>query len=376
MCFLILAALASTLLSPAQYAEAVGLLLRRSGKAQVADAGNDHTQYPLEDSVSSSSSASYVSSSSSFLEEPPSLSRCSNLHERQAIRRPRNFRRFDHGSKYEGLYVNPEANFAFCTIEKNACSSWAAIISKLESNNVSNNDVNWGITHETFTVAKANKVFQNLNSTRAVFVRDPLERFLSAFLDKCFSVGCKNIYCDRMRSEGKTKSGDQITFSQAVSWILDQDLSELDGHFRPQANHCELDQRIDEYNVIGLMESRNLASTASCLLERAGLERLNVINGKEGSEPFWQPKTGEQTVDYLMKFYTTESAKAVYDAFAIDYQTFDIPPPSWMDHATGELYTSTSGTECSDSVSFSDSSNTTLNAWDIPALARRAGFKL
>mmetsp|Transcript_43695 Transcript_43695/g.76631 ORF Transcript_43695/g.76631 Transcript_43695/m.76631 type:complete len:369 (+) Transcript_43695:95-1201(+) len=368
MCFWILAALASSLLSPAQYAEAVGILLRRSGKTQVAAAENDHNQHP------SSSSSSASSSSSSLLQEPPSPPRCINLHEQEATQRPRNFRNFDHGSRYEGLYVNPEANFAFCTIEKNACSSWAAIISKLESHNVSNNDVVWGITQDTFTVAKANEVFQNPSSTRAVFVRDPLERFLSAFLDKCFSIGCKNIYCG-MRSQEQTKAGQQITFSQAVSWLLKKDLSELDGHYKPQAKHCELERRVKEYNVIGHMESSNLASTASCLLEHAGLERLNVISSKAGSEPFWQQKEGEQTVDYLMKFYTPKSAKAVYDAFAIDYQTFDLPRPAWMDHATGELYASTSGTKCSEEASFSDS-QTGDSAWDIPTLARRAGFKI
>jgi len=302
---------------------------------------------------------------------------CSNLWEQQATNKPRDFTHFDHGSNYEGLYVDPNANIAFCLIEKNACSQWTSVFTKLEQRNLDFNQPNFGLRQQTYTDQRAMETFQNPNATRGVFVRDPLERFLSGFLDKCLGDGCSNPYCF-MRE--KSQDGTQITFSQAVSWLLRQDeqhnLAALDGHFKPQAWHCELEKRINEYNVIGLMQSGSLADTASCFLERAGLDKINAVSSESDSEPFWQPPGADakSTSDYLKRFYTPESAKAVYDVFSMDYKTFNLSRPEWIESATGEFYESISGTMCDQGIVALQHEETATDIWDIATLAKRAGF--
>mmetsp|Transcript_54422 Transcript_54422/g.100129 ORF Transcript_54422/g.100129 Transcript_54422/m.100129 type:complete len:414 (-) Transcript_54422:101-1342(-) len=325
--------------------------------------------------------------------------KCVNYLEQPSTNKPKDFTSFWHGSMGAGLYVNPEAKVAFCLIEKNACSQWINLFNRLEHKN--NLDIfdslgdatNYSLRTGTYTDAKAAETFQNPSATRAVFVRDPLERFLSAFLDKCASNNCQNPFC-QMRDP--SLSGQPIAFKQAVTWLLQlKDLAaaetqgKIDGHFRPQAKHCELDQRINEYNVIGYLKPDSLTTAASCLIERAGLQRFNVISNKD-SRPLFREASAPKTVEFLKRFYTPEAARAVYDAYALDYKTFNIPRPEWMDNATGQLYDSTEGVRCHTTsaetplpnytvLSFLQTSETVehaSDAWDIPTLASRAGYVL
>jgi len=243
---------------------------------------------------------------------------------------PLSFEGFDHGSNYEGLYVNAEHQFAFCLIEKNACTEWnELLIGKLEGM-----DAQWAV-QDVFNASVAQEVFSNPFSVRAVFVRDPLERFLSAFLSKCTDE-CDNAFCFPRVVGGKTGA---ISFQEAIDWLVERDVAELDGHFRSQAHHCELYKRLHEYNVMGVMSARNLGTDASCLLENVGLQRLNV---KGGNEPYWpnmrdaNATLEHETASLLQKYYTPETAQLVMQAYAVDYDLFGLVKPPWVDAATGE----------------------------------------
>lgn len=257
---------------------------------------------------------------------------------------PRSFDNFDHGSDYSGLFVNKDAKFAFCVIEMNVGKQWTAIANKLHTGNL-NVLNNYGIAHETWSAEVATQIFRDSSATRAVFVRDPLERFLSAFLNKCLNFDCYGI-CPMRTAE---QQGKAIPFSQAVAWLQTQDPAKIEPHWKLQSRHCELYSRVSEYTDIAIMSNES-AETASCLLDKAGLSYVNVQSSEPNSPRFFQDLTKAE-YDYvpdevMASFYTPSSAQIVMKAFEEDYKTFKLPVPGWVPYANGKFFSDTKSNPC------------------------------
>lgn len=274
---------------------------------------------------------------------------CGLIHLRTSTWSPQSFDNFENSTPFQphNLYVNKGAKFALCVIEKNACSSWSVMLNRLSTGNL-NAGMNFSLIRSTFTAEEAEEVFSDPEATRAVFVRDPLERFLSGFLNKCAAPSdCWNPFCFMRRTEQK---GQPISFSQAVEWLREQDTSLLESHFRSQAMHCELYKRLGEYTTLGIMKSQTLAEDASCLLNEAGLSHINVQN-KTDSSRFWvhHPKRymdNNSTEERLASYYTPEAAEIVFNAYREDYVLFNLPKPGWISRAKGELYHDPQSAKC------------------------------
>lgn len=111
---------------------------------------------------------------------------------------------FEHGTEYEGLAI-VGTHFAFCMIEKVACTQFGRILGQATP----------FLPHRihTLTQYKANPdnkrrqrtyelVFNEPRATRAVFVRDPLSRFASAIIDKCYDPQFTNGFCFFRKGNG------------------------------------------------------------------------------------------------------------------------------------------------------------------------------
>merc|ERR1719453_987266 len=127
------------------------------------------------------------------------------------------------------------------------------------------------ISQEKFGSDGIKQVFADPEATRAVFVRDPLHRFLSAYLNKCIHPTAEEV-------EGGNgncpmyKPG--IVFKDAVEWALQTDMKDVNAHWKLQAYHCHLHKYIESYNIIGVV-SESLSGDAKCLFEKAGLAGYN-----------------------------------------------------------------------------------------------------
>lgn len=315
--------------------------------------------------------------------------RCSLQHPAASSNLPKAFNNFKHGSFYSGLYVNKDHKFAFCLIEKNANSAWGTILNKLERFNL-DAGYNDKLVQNSFSPEAAEEVFKNPSATRAVFVRDPLERFLSAFLDKCLSGTCVNDPSDFCYMRKPEQRGSGIPFSQAVEWMQTQNTSDwMEGHWNLQSHHCELNSRLNEYTVLGIMKKETLARNAACLLEGAGLGFLNVKSSDDSAPAFWQASdhagATSETSELLKAFYTREAAEAVYNKLKEDYEVFKLPRPSWIDQAHGKFFSEVRPSKCSPMLLQIDAqvsrrqailSNVLDEVDDIPRLADRAGFRI
>lgn len=230
----------------------------------------------------------------------------------------------DHQHGLQGMFIHPPSQFVFCPIEKNACSVWTRFLNKVFTGNTSAQTDYWISSKSQQKYSSANEkedVFNNAEATRAVFVRDPLIRFVSAFLDKC--TGDEHPQCPAWK-------GVNTTLRDAVEWALSaKEL--IDGHWIPQAHHCQLHQRVHNYNFIGLMTRDTLAQDASCLIGKLGLSDYNEF----------RPTTSHalSEIETLQRFFTPDAARKLIMKYGIDYDTFGFSKePGWIAGATGEWF--------------------------------------
>lgn len=276
--------------------------------------------------------------------------------------RSKNFKSFDHGSGYQGLFVYPPANFAFCTIEKNACSAWTTVLSKLYRNDTGQH-LPWpGVAQDAFNhfgPKRVRKVFRDPAAVKAVVVREPLSRFASAYLSKCvvsrFGYGQKanghacntNPYC---LARAEEDYGQPISFETVVDWMLATDPTDIDGHWSLQSEHCELRTRVREFSVVALYSKDSLARDSACIMKLAGIGKFDS-QGKGTHKPFWDdPSEGasDRAIDnpgileeeqVLKRLFTPEAARRLIRHFHQDYEVFGFQEePEWVKHATGEWY--------------------------------------
>lgn len=244
----------------------------------------------------------------------------------------------------KGLFIHPPSKLAFCIIAKNGSSQWTKVFNKLYHNNTNNNDSIYTI-HENsvdkFGIEGIESIFSDPDATKAVMVRDPLARFTSAYLGKCFMSKCTNQHCEMIRKHAGKKKGQKVTFREAINWILDQDVSNINGHWSLQSEHCNLRNHIKDYTIIGRMEKETLSIDASCIMDKAGISMFNRVNDSS-TEPFWRDKNDMVSkkhlceVDVLKKLFTPKMARILVEKMQQDYDTFKLPEPSWIKDATGE----------------------------------------
>lgn len=261
---------------------------------------------------------------------------------------------------YRGLFFDPEKKFAFCFIPKVACSSWTDVFWKvfhddadLAANGADRYTVGF-LSQKAYGVDGYNKVFNDPDATRAVFVRDPLARFVSGFLNKCFLNHCRGT-TEHEACSWRTleERGQAIAISRAVEGIIKSKPEDVNSHYRHQSAQCGLQKHIKEYNVVGVMTKDGLAADAACLLEKAGLSHFNT-RGPPDYLPYWEaPQDWDNTThalgglklgsnfteeEMLQRLFTKEAATKLMEWYKQDYELFNLPTPTWIEKATGEWY--------------------------------------
>lgn len=234
-------------------------------------------------------------------------------------------------AQWNHVFVHPKSKFAFCIIEKNGCTTWSSVFNKLV---YGRDGRNYNLGRKVHSKEKEDAVFNDPSAVRAVMVRDPLARFASAFLNKCFDQGCKNSFCAARK---RSRRGKPISFATAVEWMLSRKPRTLDPHWQLQSEHCDLRTRLGEYTVIGLMSKSSFSDDARCILEMANISHTN--RDRNGKPIFY---TGRQSSiseeDMLKRMFTPEAARALVRHMRQDYNVFQLQEPAWTSAATGELY--------------------------------------
>ena len=117
-----------------------------------------------------------------------------------------------------GLIIHPPSKFAFCMLAKNGCSQWSTVIAKLYHNNLNINVPHYLISEKSldkYGIEGVESIFSDPAATKVVMLRDPLARFVSAYLDKCFEYNCGAMQCSGIRKHAGKKQGERVTFHEA-----------------------------------------------------------------------------------------------------------------------------------------------------------------
>lgn len=281
----------------------------------------------------------------------------------QVIQRPNPPPPFDistvNDEAFRKLFIDPASNFAFCSIQKVACTQWDTVL-----RNVFQNKTNKGYAFPQFKLGLASqkkhgihqikRIFESPTSTVAVMVRDPLARFASVYLNKCFDIDCGSPFC-LARTSLQLPIGQPISFRQVLEWVLSNatNVKNIDGHWSLQSERCGIvNGGLDNYySHVVLLTKETLNQDASCLMEQAGIQRYN-INGI-GNDTFWdsggvkyKKYRKESEDEVLRKLFTPELARQFMTKFQQDYDTFQLPEPDWVKDATGEWLDSLDHHEC------------------------------
>jgi len=257
-------------------------------------------------------------------------------------------RRVAYGS---GLTVFPRNKFAICLIPKVGSSMWKNILLKMTLNDTSaTNITQWELMASNFQGSAKDKtaVFSDPAATRAVFVREPVSRFTSAFLNKCVTA---MKWCPIL--ENVQDSDEPVTMRRAVDWMVSVDKRSVDAHWMPQSYFCELQRRVSEYTMVGAYSEENYGNDASCLMDMANLSYYNSKGPEYDNAPYWDDVAGDGASppnDYhsstdaeehavLQKLFTKDGAEKLIEALGDDYDTFHFPrQPEWLSGATGEWF--------------------------------------
>lgn len=263
---------------------------------------------------------------------------------------PHDFFEFKHGLQKTapgvGLIVFPELNFAFCMIPSVTTSTlWSVVLDDMSSSQggpvdhfklQAPQDPFKNHSQQWLSPIDVSNMFSQENATRIVFVREPLLRFASAFLELCFVDDNARAACSAMFGV----PDESITMKHVVEGALKGEpfMDLMD--FAPQSSFCELRQRINEYTFIGLVSHHSFVHDSSCILDNADLGRYDAW--RNGALLSNDEKTHKElSIDEVLleKIFTQDAARSLIELYATDYNTFHFPQePDWVSNAHGEFY--------------------------------------
>jgi len=193
-----------------------------------------------------------------------------------------------HFSSWLLLHSEPRHSL-FCMIPKNACSEFLALMMRAHGLSSEHWNPPAHGKHQTlvhYDTAREDMFFgdgdshvlegilRNRTWTKSVFLRDPVERFISAYISKVKKI-------NKWFSQTYPSWAGNLPIDRFVSVLESEGLHEnTDPHFRPQSYLCGLSQTLSQYDFIGFMS--NLEEDADRMGMLMGIQeraRWPVRNG-------------------------------------------------------------------------------------------------
>lgn len=269
----------------------------------------------------------------------------------------------------ENFIVVPEYKLIFCYMEKVANMNFNILFMKMRSPfDISQkavlDDPNGDVwmqntpTRHNFSKGMLEQAFMNRSWHKAVFYREPLERFVSAYRSKCEGRNPDGLYwCQKQFGSNSTE------FAEAVHSLarlpLDKNFDHnppYDNHFQRQISFCGgLKNSLQYYDTIEMLDSRNSHEKVSKMLKNVGASPSKIINFNRLFPPKIalpiQQKTLQSQSDSIQKHntYTKKNlmhyfsgkdaklAEMLIDHYKEDYNVFKIKVPSWVQRAIKRL---------------------------------------
>ena len=194
---------------------------------------------------------------------------------------------------------------------------------------------------------KNGKYFQ-----RFVFIRDPLKRLLSGFIDKCI-VSKQITHCSMLIDKKYSNIiGNEYKFFEAfVNQLhdivfVDKTIYSLDKHFRPQFYICHMFDLISTFDFILIYDKIHFMSNMKYIVKQViennnnnENDNINItdeyIDNKYFNDKYSLTYRRHSTTDkselkLLKEYYTREIAIKALEIYSLDYRWLPLPPPLWI----------------------------------------------
>ncbi|KAM5171817.1 carbohydrate sulfotransferase 9-like [Mantella aurantiaca] len=227
------------------------------------------------------------------------------------------------------LYVEHNHKLIYCEVPKVGCSNWKRIILLLSDiSGLSASDLKHYEVHHSPLLRKLSSYSKDkqkkllANYTKVMFVRNPLERVVSAYRDKFlhdddvyYSKIVANIIRKRLGID--VNSTNNITFQEFVNFIIVENPRYRDIHWKPIFQLC--DPCKIPYDIIGKFESMN--ADADFVLETIGAPKhLKYPTLKHHSN---DSRTNEEITKQYLETLPPKWYRKLLEVYSIDFSMFE-----------------------------------------------------
>ncbi|XP_029939517.1 carbohydrate sulfotransferase 14 [Salarias fasciatus] len=226
------------------------------------------------------------------------------------------------------VLVNDEHRFLYCYVPKVACSNWKRLM-KMLSGALKFNDFRSKLDHHHDLVflssLKPDEIRYRLKHYfKFMFVRDPMERLLSAYRNKFGEIesyqksyGVKII--KRYRKVDSAK-GDDVTFTEFIKYLVDENEERMNEHWMPIYTLCQ--PCAVTYDFIGSYE--HLERDSEYVLQHIGAP--SHIRFPE-RQTWYKPVTKE-ILHYYLCTVPQKLLKELFLKYILDFSLFAYALPN------------------------------------------------
>uniref|UniRef100_H3ACR2 Carbohydrate sulfotransferase n=1 Tax=Latimeria chalumnae TaxID=7897 RepID=H3ACR2_LATCH len=237
------------------------------------------------------------------------------------------------------IFVEEKHKILYCEVPKAGCSNWKRTLMVLNglapsTNNISHDAVHYGKWLKRLDSYDLKGIYERLTTyTKVVFVRDPIERLVSAFRDKfehpnsyyhpVFGKAILRKYRVNA-SEEALKTGSGTTFKEFVHYLLDsQRPVGMDIHWEQISKLCS--PCLINYDFIGKFET--LEEDANYFLRLIGAPKELKFPSFKDRHSSDERTTLDVVKQYLQQLSVVER-QMTYDFYYLDYLMFNFSRPN------------------------------------------------
>uniref|UniRef100_A0A5F9C8T8 Carbohydrate sulfotransferase n=1 Tax=Oryctolagus cuniculus TaxID=9986 RepID=A0A5F9C8T8_RABIT len=220
--------------------------------------------------------------------------------------------------------------FLYCYVPKVACSNWKRVL-KVLAGVLDSVDVRLKMDHRSDLVflgdLRPEEIRYRLQHYfKFLFVRDPLERLLSAYRNKFGEI---REYQQRYGSEivrryragaGPSPAGDDVTFSEFLRYLVDEDPQRMNEHWMPVYHLCQ--PCAVRYDFVGSYE--RLEADANQVLEWVQAPPQVRFPARQA----WYRPASPESLHYHLCSVPRALLQDVLPKYILDFSLFAYPLPN------------------------------------------------
>ena len=203
-----------------------------------------------------------------------------------------------------------------------------------------------------------------------VFIRDPLSKFLSAFLDRCLIEEWKGNVCEwvktakdeieKKKTTKEEKLNDKELFNIAIDILYDKIVTNkmyfnIDRHFRLQVFECQMYDFVSYFDMIVLYDKQRFANNLKYIMQKIVSRNVypydddKLVEMKYIEQKYFDRGWGDHGKDSLFgegyhvntmnnngelkllkQYYNKRNAIKALEIYQYDYMMLPLPTPWWI----------------------------------------------